>query len=227
MAEHVDPTTELTAAPGGGDAVGRATADANGAEAVDDDLDTQPSQKTPPINTECRQRRWRRKPFRGNRSPASIALAGGAAMVITLGSLGGYLGYQLTQQHRSEDQRNLFLQVAKQGAVNLTTIDWQHADADVARILDSATGQFYDDFSKRSKPFVDVVKQAQSRSEGSITEAGVESETGDAAQVLVAVTVKTTNAAAAQQDPRRWRMRLTVQKTGPDAAKVSDVVFVP
>ena len=46
------------------------------------------------------------------------------------------------------------------------------------------------------------------------------------AQVLVAVTVTTSNVGAPEQEPRAWRMRLTVQKVGDDA-KVSNVEFVP
>jgi Mce-associated membrane protein len=53
---------------------------------------------------------------------------------------------------------------------------------DVLRILDSATGTFYDDFSKCSQPFVHVVKQAQSKSVGTVTEAGIESETANEAR---------------------------------------------
>jgi Mce-associated membrane protein len=120
----------------------------------------------------------------------------------------------------------LFLQVGRQGAINLTTIDWQHADTDVERILNSATGTFFDDFSKRSQPFIDVVKQAQSTSVGTVTEAGVESVTGDSAQVLVAVSVKTSNIGAPEQKPRSWRMRINVQRVG-DEAKISNVGFVP
>ncbi|EUA58499.1 hypothetical protein I550_1642 [Mycobacterium intracellulare 1956] len=118
------------------------------------------------------------------------------------------------------------VRIGRQGALNLTTIDWQHADADVQRILDSATGTFYDDFSHRSKPFIDVVKKAQSKSVGTITEAGLESQSGNEAQVLVAVSVKTSNLGAAEQDPRHWRMRVIVQKVGNDM-KVSNVAFVP
>ena len=110
--------------------------------------------------------------------------------------------------------------------MNLTTIDWQEADSDIQRILDSATGTFYDDFQKRSQPFVQVVKQAQSKSVGTVTEAGLETESGDQAQVLVAVSVKTTNLGAVEQEPRAWRMRIDVQKVG-NEAKVSDVQFVP
>ena len=94
------------------------------------------------------------------------------------------------------------------------------------RILDSATGTFYDDFQKRAQAFVDVVKQAQSKSVGTIAEAGLESESDNGAQVLVAVTVKTSNAGAPEQAPRAWRMRIFVEKVD-DEAKVSNVVFVP
>ena len=82
-------------------------------------------------------------------------------------------------------------------------------------------------FAKRSQPFVDVVKQAKSKSVGTVNEAGLESVTGTEGNVLVAVTVKTENAGAQNQPPRNWRMRLTVKKTGADQAKVSKVEFVP
>ncbi len=95
------------------------------------------------------------------------------------------------------------------------------------RVLDSSTGTFYDDFQQRSAPFIEVVKQAQSKSEGKISEAGLESSNDNEGQVLVAVTVNTTNAGAPEQQPRSWRMRISVQKTGDDEAKVSNVEFVP
>jgi Mce-associated membrane protein len=150
----------------------------------------------------------------------------GLVTVVALGGLAGWLGYRAYQSHKAQQQRELFLQVGRQGALNLTTIDWHEADTDVQRILDSATGTFYDDFSKRSQPFVEVVKQAQSKSVGTIAESGLESVSGSEAQVLVAVSVKTSNAGAPQQDPRGWRMRLSVQKVG-DEAKISNVAFVP
>ena len=119
----------------------------------------------------------------------------------------------------------MFLQVGRQAALNLTTIDFEHADEDVQRVLDSSTGTFYDDFNARAQPFKEVVKQAKSKSVGTIAEAGVETETEDGADVLVAVTVRTSNAGAAEQEPRAWRMRITVQKVD-DGAKVANVRFV-
>lgn len=155
-----------------------------------------------------------------------LVLTAGLVICVALAALAGWLGFRAYQSHQAQEQRALFVQVGRQGALNLTTIDWQRADTDVQRILDSATGKFYDDMSKRQEPFIGVVKKAQSKSVGTITEAGLESESGDDAQVLVAVSVQTSNLGATDQRPRAWRMRISVHKTG-DEVKVSNVEFVP
>ncbi|MGA9490521.1 MAG: mammalian cell entry protein, partial [Mycobacterium sp.] len=141
-------------------------------------------------------------------------------IVAALATLVGWLGFHVYQSQQPQAQRHQFLQVARQGALNLTTIDWEHADADVHRILDGATGEFYDDFAKRSQPFIEVLKQSKAKTVGTITQAGLESETADSARALVAVSVLTADAGDAQQVPREWRMRIDVQKVG-DQVKVS------
>jgi Mce-associated membrane protein len=213
--------TEGASAPADGkpDTAGESTADtqaeiedaqvAEDAEDAEDVDDAEPAPAKAPI------------------SHVRVTLIVALIVVLALGGLTGWLGYQAYNSYKADEQRKLFLQVGRQGALNLTTIDWQHADADVQRVLDSATGSFYDDFQSRSQPFVAVVKQAQSKSVGTVTEAGLESESGDEAKVIVAVTVQTSNAGAPEQQPRAWRMRLTVQKDGDDNAKVSNVEFVP
>jgi len=153
-------------------------------------------------------------------------IALGLVVVVAVGGLFVWLGYRAHEARQTQQQRDLFLQVGRQAALNLTTISSNEADADVQRILDSSIGTFHDDFQQRGPAFVDVVKKAQSNSEGSVTAAALESETSDQAQVLVAVSVKTSNAGAAELQPRAWRMRITVQKV-PDGAKVANVVFVP
>ncbi len=153
-------------------------------------------------------------------------MIGGLVVVLVLGGLCGWLGYRAYQARQAEHLRAMFVEVGRQGALNLTTLDFEHADDDVKRILDSATGEFYDDFEQRSGPFADVLKKTQAKSAGTITEAGLELVNGDEGQVLVAVNVKTTNKSdPGEQPPRFWRMRLTVQKFG-DEAKVSKVDFV-
>ncbi|OBH88964.1 Mce protein [Mycobacterium sp. E2989] len=158
-------------------------------------------------------------------SHSGRALVAGALVVTVLAGLTGWLGFRAYQKHEAQAQRDLFVQVARQGAVNLTTINYTEVDADVQRIIDLATGAFREDFEQRSKPFVEVVKAAQSKSEGTVTDAGLESQHGDAAQILVAVAVRS-RTAAGEEAPREWRMRIEVRSVGDDA-KVSNVVFVP
>jgi len=165
-------------------------------------------------------------PVKPRISHMRLAAIVGSVAVVAVASIGGWLGFRTYQSHQAQAQRQLFLQVGRQGALNLTTIDWQHADGDVQRLLDSATGKFYDQFSQRKQPFVEMIKKAQSKSVGTVTEAGVESESSEKAQVLVAVSIKTSNLGAADQPTREWRMRITVEKSGAEA-KISDVAFVP
>jgi Mce-associated membrane protein len=159
-------------------------------------------------------------------SHVRLALVAGLVVILALGGLTGWLGFRAYQSHQVDAQRKVFLQVGRQGALNLTTIDFQHVDDDVKRILDSATGTFYDDFQQRAQPFTEVVRQVRSTSVGTVTEAGLESESADEAQVLVAVAVHTTIEGQPEQQERPWRMRILVQKVGDDT-KVSNVEFVP
>jgi Mce-associated membrane protein len=158
-------------------------------------------------------------------SHVRLALISGTIVALVLTALVGWLGLTAYQSHRTQQQRALFIHAGRQAALNLTTIDWQHADSDVQRIVDSATGTFHDEFSERRQPFIEVVKKAQSKSVGNITEAGLESESGDEAQLMVAVSVKTAYLGAAEQPPRAWRMRISVMKVG-NEVKISNVRFV-
>lgn len=176
-------------------------------EAIEEDLDT--ADEVP------------RRRLPGDRK----ALIAAGLVVAALAGLTGWLGWDAYQQHQAQVKRNLFVQVARQGAVNLTTIDHTEIESDVQRILDLATGAFRDDFERRSKPFMELVKAAQSKSEGTVVDAGLESEHGNSAQVLVAVAVKS-RTAGGEEAPREWRMRIEVTSVGDDA-RMSNVVFVP
>jgi Mce-associated membrane protein len=164
-------------------------------------------------------------PSTDTRSTSWHATQLGLAVVVALAVLVGWLGFRAYQSDQGRAQRSQFLEAARQTALNLTTIDWEKAESDVQRILDGATGAFHDDFAKRSQPFIDVVKKSRSTAVGTITEAGLESETAGTALVLVAVNVKTSNAGVPEQDSHAWRMRISVRQVG-HQAKVSNVEFV-
>jgi Mce-associated membrane protein len=221
MAEH-DSAAEETESVDATEVVGEDSTDAEDIDAEDFDAEDTAAddvEKTTDQDTKKRVPTWV--------SSILKPIAVGLAIIVALVGLGGWLGFRVRQDNQVQAQRNLYVQVARQTAINLTTINYTEVDADIKRVLDSATGAFHDEFQNRSQPFVEVVKKVQSKSEGTIAEAGLLSYTKDQAQVLVAVAVKTSMAAApADQEPRRWRMRLTVDKTG-DSAKVSNVEFVP
>jgi Mce-associated membrane protein len=191
-------------------------------EQVHDVTETDEAETDGDETTSKNRRRWagRRRLSRVGR-----ALVAGAVVVATLAGLTGWLGYRAYEKHEAQARRALFVQTARQGAVNLTTINYTEAETDVHRIIDSATGAFRDDFEKRSQSFIEVVKAAQSKSEGTVSDAGLEFQQGDSAQVLVAIAVKS-RTAGGEEAPREWRMRIGVQAFGNDA-KVSNVVFVP
>ncbi len=159
-------------------------------------------------------------------SSSVVAAALGVAVIVTLASLAGWSAFHAQQQDREQVIRAEVLDAARHGATALTTIDAADIDADVKTILEASTGRFRDSFEERSVPFVEAVRQAQSKTEGTVTAAGIEKLDGAQAQVLVTVTVKTSNAGQPEQEPRSWRMRINIDKDA-EGMKMSDVQFVP
>lgn len=154
-----------------------------------------------------------------------IALIVGAVSVVAIAGLVGWLGYCAYQSHQTQHQRELFLRVGRQAALDFTTISHTEVDADVQHILDSSTGTFHEDFQQQAQPFIDLVKRDRAQTEGTITESGLQSITSDSARVLVAVSTKTTTAGAREPHLNRFRMRIDITRIA-GAAKVSNVEFV-
>jgi Mce-associated membrane protein len=165
-------------------------------------------------------------PAPARRSTLPLGLVVVSVLIVGLGCLAAWWGYQTLQARSADQQRAMFLAAGRQAAEDLTTIDYTAIDANIKRILDASTGSFYDEFRKNTQGFVDVVTNAKSKSEGSVTAAGIETISGDTARILISVSVKMTNTGAPEQQPRLWRMRITLQR-GPNGTKVSNVGFVP
>jgi Mce-associated membrane protein len=155
-----------------------------------------------------------------------LALIGGLVAAVMLAGLVGWLGFRTYEARDREAHRSLFVRAAEDVAENLSTVDPQHADADAQRIQDSATGTFAESFGHHKQAYIDGAKQSRSRSLGTVTDVGLESQSGEQGRVLVAVTVKSVDSVPADQQPQFFRMRITVHKVG-DGAKISDVAFVP
>jgi len=200
-------------------------------EAADDTAEApetpEPSEEPEPSagSTESTSRRLR-VPGLSGLSGLSRVLA--AAVILAICGLLGASGWMLWHHHTvlAERQRSAaYVAAARQGVVNLTSLDFNKAKEDVQRVLDSATGEFRDDFQRRADDFASVVKDSKAVTQGSVTASAVESMSKDSAVVLVLANERVTNAAGAKDDPRAFRFRVSVVRDG-DQLKISKVEFV-
>jgi len=119
-----------------------------------------------------------------------------------------------------------FVAGARQGVVNMTSMDFNRAKEDIQRLLDSSTGEFRNDFQQRAKDFASVVEQSKVATQGTVNAAAIQSMDEHSASVLVAATSRITNSAGAKDEPRVWRLRVIVTEDG-GQYKMSKVEFIP
>lgn len=154
-----------------------------------------------------------------------------AATLVVLCTLGllGASGYMMWhhRQVTAEQQRSAdFAAAARQGVVTLMSLDFNHAQDDVKRILDNTTGDFKKDFEGQAEQFAEVAQSSKVVTEATVSSTAVQSMTKDTATVLVAVTTQVSNAASKEQEPRSWRLRVDMARDG-GQLKLSKVEFVP
>jgi Mce-associated membrane protein len=167
------------------------------------------------------------EPARRLRTP-NLAVALGIAAVVAICALLGVSGWMAWQHHNVVQERQraaAYIATARQGVINLTSLDFNKAKEGVQRVLDSATGEFRDDFQRRAEDFESVVKDSKAVTEGSVAATAVESMNNDSAVVLVLANERITNIAGAKDQPRTFRFRVSVVHDG-DQLKVSKVEFV-
>ncbi|MBV8292520.1 MAG: hypothetical protein JOY55_12040 [Mycobacterium sp.] len=212
------------------------TEEATAVEAADATAETREAPETPeipetpqrseaPKSTESTRRRLPLPQVSGLSGLAKIL---SAAAIVAICGLLGVSGWMLWRHHTVQVERQrsaAYTAAARQGVVNLTSLDFNKAKEDVQRVLDSATGEFRDDFQRRADDFASVVKDSKAVTEGSVTASAVESMGKDSAVVLVLANERVTNSAGAKDDPRAFRFRVSVVRDG-DQLKISKVEFV-
>lgn len=169
-------------------------------------------------------------PVRRRRRLPSLSLSAisKAAAVILICAFAAATGYMMWRDHDATEraQRSAnFVAGARQGIINMTSLDFNRAKDDVQRVIDSSTGQFRDDFQQRAKDFASVVEQSKVVTQGTVSSAALESMDEHSASVLILATSKITNAAGAKDEPRVFRLRVTVTEDG-GQYKMSKVDFV-
>lgn len=136
----------------------------------------------------------------------------------------------MVMQHRvavhDEQQRAEFAAAGRQAVVTLMSLDFNNAQQNVDRIIDNSTGQFRDDFKNTAGDFVKIAKESKVVTDVSVNASAVDSMSGDSADVLVAATSRVTNSSGAKEQPRSWRLLVSlVREDG--QIKMSKVEFVP
>ncbi len=152
---------------------------------------------------------------------ALVVIVAIASLVVTGLMLVSHQKVVAEQQRRAE-----LVTAARDGVVALLSIDYNRAKADVQHVIDLSTGSFRDEFSRGADDFVATAQQSKAVTVGTVKSAALEKDNGDTAVVLVASSSTVTNNSGAQQDPRAWRMSVTVARDG-DQYKMSNVEFVP
>ncbi|PRC45052.1 hypothetical protein C6A85_97110 [Mycobacterium sp. ITM-2017-0098] len=160
--------------------------------------------------------------------PGWKALAATVAILCTLGFLAvsGWMIWKHQDAEKLQQQQAEYSAAARQSVVTLMSLDFNKAEEDVQRIIDNSTGQFKTDFESQAADFVKVAQDSKVITEVSVNSTAVESMSDQKAEVLVAASSRVTNTAGAQQEPRTWRLSVSLEREG-DQIKMAKVEFVP
>jgi Mce-associated membrane protein len=161
------------------------------------------------------------------RRPRLRWLVPGVAVVLVLAFCGAS-GY-LVQQHRATQRQQAltaeFNAAARQGVVNLMSVDFTDADANVKRLLDSSTGKFKDDLQGAVAPLTKTLADSKVTTTVTVDSTAVESLSADTGVVLVAASTEAQDPSNKDPRPAKWRVSVTLTRDG-GQLKMSQVDFV-
>ncbi|MCV7431405.1 hypothetical protein [Mycolicibacterium bacteremicum] len=149
--------------------------------------------------------------------------------VLGIAGLASTSAWIIVKHQQAEQQRSLnaeFAAAARQGVVTLMSLNFNSAADDVQRIVDNSTGPFKEDFEGQSADFIRVAEESKVITDATVTATGVKNMTEDTADVLVAAYSTVTNAQGAEEEPRTWRLIVSMARDG-DQLKVAKVEFAP
>lgn len=134
-----------------------------------------------------------------------------AAYLAVFGLVAG-LGWPLWQQHRLASAAAAGQRAAVDYAEALTSIDSNRVDDDFATVLNGATGNFKETYTKASVQLRQLLIDNKASAQGKVVQSAVQSESTDTVVVLLMVDQTVTN--TTRPDPRvdRSRMKMTMQK---------------
>ena len=137
-----------------------------------------------------------------------VAVYGGAV------GLAGGLGWKLWDEH----QVSRAGQAAQRTAVNyaqvLTSIDSNQVDQNFSAVLDGATGEFKDTYTKASAQLRQLLIDNKATAHGTVVASAIQSKTKNKVVVLLMVDQTVSNAVRPDGRVDRSRMKVTMENVG-------------
>jgi Mce-associated membrane protein len=167
----------------------------------------------------------------GKRRLRLVGLKGVAAalVVLVIAGLLSATGWMLLEHRKATAERHRtaeYAAAARQGVVNLMSMDYTQAKESVQRVIDDSIGKFKTNFEDSSQDLIKALQDSKMVTKVTVNDTAVEAMDEETATVLVAATShrEGPNAPKEDQQPRVWRVVITMQRDG-GQIKMSDVEF--
>jgi Mce-associated membrane protein len=177
----------------------------------------QPAEAEPPSATSRRQ--WLRRPGRKAMRVAAIVL------ICASLAASGYMVWQHLTLARERQHAAEFAAAARQGVETMMSIDPDHAQENVQRVIDNTTGTLKSQLQATATYMVKNAQDAKVTTKATVEDAAVESMTDNSAVVLVVAKSDTTNADKSKRPPVFWRLSVNIERDG-GQLKMSKLDFV-
>lgn len=162
------------------------------------------------------ERKPRRRPVHLGARLRAVIVSAGVLVLVALVVVGGALYRQRSANTRLADTREQVVAVGRQEAVNLMSLSYNSASADLNRILSLATGSVYKQFASQKSTINSYMGQAKSTSHGVVTSAGLVSLGKDRAVVMVGADATVSNnastSAGLKNVVKHYRLTMTLQR---------------
>ena len=135
-----------------------------------------------------------------------------AAVYVGAFGLAGILGWKLWEQHTLTKAGQDAQQTAINYAQVLTSIDSNNLDQNFAEVLNGATGDFKDMYTKDSMQLRQLLVDNKATAHGVVIDSAIQSESEDKVTVLLLVDQTVTNTARPDARSDSSRMKITMEK---------------
>ncbi|MDR3664757.1 MAG: Mce protein [Mycobacterium sp.] len=136
------------------------------------------------------------------------------AVIVALSAAAGTAGALVYAQHQRDAEAAQALAAARSFAVTLTSTDQNAIDKNFTDVLDGATGDFKDAYSKAAAAMRKMLIDNKVTTTGTVDDAAVKAVRGDDVDVLLSVKQEVSSAGAPQPRTDFVSVSMTMRKIG-------------